>query len=77
MKYRELQIQTQRDFPNNARTPGFGWLVRAGYVTRENGILPLGEQALRRLQDISKKPDFISLLTLPIISDETEIHFPI
>jgi len=77
MKYRELQIQTQREFPNNARTPGFGWLVRAGYVTRENEILPLGEQALRRLQDISKKPDFVSLLTIPTISIETEIHFPI
>ncbi len=77
MKYRELQIQTQRDFPNNARTPGFGRLVRAGYLTRENGILPLGEQALKRLQDISKKPDFISLLSLPIISNEFEIYFSI
>ncbi|MBK8417594.1 YbaK/EbsC family protein [Candidatus Villigracilis saccharophilus] len=77
MKYRELQIQTQRDFPNNARTPGFGWLVRAGYVTRENEILPLGEQVLSRLQDLSKNPNFISLLDLSIISNEIETYFPI
>ncbi len=77
MKYRELQIQTQRDFPNNARTPGFGWLVRAGYLTRENEILPLGEQVLSRLQDLSKNPNFISLLDLSIISNEIETYFPI
>ncbi len=77
MKYRELQIQTQRDFPNNARTPGFGWLVRVGYLSRENEILPLGEQALKRLQELSKTPGFISLLSLPILSNETEIYFPI
>ncbi len=44
MRYRELGIQTQREFPNNARTPGFGWLARAGYITREGEILPLGER---------------------------------
>ena len=59
MKYRELQIQTQREFPNNARTPGFGWLVRAGYVTRENEILPLGQQVISRLQDLSTDPSFL------------------
>lgn len=77
MKYRELQIQTQRDFPNNARTPGFGWLVRAGYLTRENELLPLGEQALRKLQELSKEPDLISVLSLPIVSNEDEIYSPI
>ena len=46
MKYKDLNIQTQREFPNNARTQGFGWLVRAGYLTRENEILPLGQQTL-------------------------------
>ncbi len=77
MKYRDLSIQTQREFPNNARTQGFGWLVRAGYLTRENQILPLGQQALMRLQDLSKEPDFFSRLSLPVISNETETYFPI
>jgi prolyl-tRNA synthetase len=77
MKYRDLQIQTQREFPNNARTQGFGWLVRAGYMTRENQILPLGEQALARLQELSKRTDFFSRLSLPNISNETETYFPI
>ncbi len=77
MKYRDLSIQTQREFPNNARTQGFGWLVRAGYLTRENQILPLGEQALTRLQDLSKEPDFFSRLSLPVISNEIETYFPI
>lgn len=77
MKYRDLSIQTQREFPNNARTQGFGWLVRAGYLTRENQILPLGQQALMRLQDLSKEPDFFSRLSLLVISNETETYFPI
>ena len=75
MKYRDLSIQTQREFPNNARTQGFGWLVRAGYLTRENQILPLGKQALTRLQDLSKEPDFFSRLSLPVISNEARILY--
>jgi hypothetical protein len=64
MKYTDLNIQTQREFPNNARTQGFGWLVRAGYLTRENDLLPLGEQAIGHLQKASENADFISLLSL-------------
>ncbi len=83
MKYRDLHIQTQRDFPSNMRTPGFGWLVRAGYITRENEILPLGKQVIERLRDLSKDPSFLSLpfeslrttLSLPIILNETETYF--
>lgn len=51
MKYKDLNIQTQREFPNNARTQGFGWLVRAGYLTRENEILPLGQQTLTNFKE--------------------------
>jgi len=54
MKYRDLQIHTQRDFPSNMQTQGFGWLVRAGYITRENKILPLGEEVISRLQILTK-----------------------
>ena len=77
MKYRDLSIQTQREFPNNARTQGFGWLVRAGYLTRENQILPLGEQAIERLHTSSTNPSFLFHFSLPLFQTETETYFPI
>jgi prolyl-tRNA synthetase len=77
MKFRDLQIQTQREFPSNMRTVGFGWLVRAGYITRENGLLPLGNQALARLRVLADQPSFFSLLGLPVIANQPEIFFPI
>ena len=77
MKYRDLSIQTQREFPNNARTQGFGWLVRAGYLTRENQILPLGNQAIERLRTASINPSFLFHFSLPLFQTETETYFPI
>jgi len=77
MKYRDLNIQTQREFPNNARTQGFGWLVRAGYLTRENEILPLGRQAISRLQSLSGDPSFLFHLSLPLLRNDHETFFPI
>jgi prolyl-tRNA synthetase len=88
MKYRDLQIQTQREFPSNMRTQGFGWLVRAGYITRENELLPLGEGVIERLRALSNDPSFFlhpfdtpfgrrATLSLPIISNEIETYFPI
>jgi prolyl-tRNA synthetase len=77
MKYQNLHIQTQREFPNNARTPGFGWLVRAGYMTRENEILPLGQQVIERLQNSSTDPSFLSLLNFPFFHNEHETFFEI
>jgi prolyl-tRNA synthetase len=77
MKYRDLKIQTQREAPNNARTEGFSHLVRAGYMTRESMLTPLGEQAVKRLQALSNDPAFISLLSLQTIGAEGEIYFPI
>ena len=75
MKYRDLQIQTQRETPNNARTQGFGWLVRAEYMTREGEILPLGKQAIARLQLLSVDPAFISRLSLAVIETEDGVYF--
>jgi len=77
MKYTNLNIQTQREFPNNARTQGFGWLVRAGYLTRENDLLPLGEQAIGHLQKASENADFISLLSLRAVASDHEVFFPL
>jgi len=77
MKYQNLHIQTQREFPNNARTPGFGWLVRAGYMTRENEILPLGQQVIERLKNLSADPSYFSLLTFPFFHNDHETFFAI
>jgi len=77
MKYTDLKIQTQREFPNNARIPGFGWLVRAGYLTREIEVLPLGKQAILQLQNLSGNPSFFSLLDLPIYHNRRETFFPV
>lgn len=74
MKYRELDIQTQREAPNNARTEGFAFLVRAGYLTRENVPTKLGNLALEHL---SRDPSFVFHLSLPIMGKDKEIFFPI
>ena len=76
MKYRELNIQTQREAPNNARTEGFAFLVRAGYLTRENTPTELGQYALDHLQRLSATPSFIDMLALPAVKSTDEIFFP-
>ena len=77
MKYRDLQIQTQREFPSNTRTQGFGWLARAGYITRENELLPLGQGVIERLRALSNDPSFLFHFSLPVITNETETYVPI
>jgi len=77
MLYRDLQIQTQREAPNNARTEGFAFLVRAGYLTRENIPTRLGETALSHLHDVSNAESFLFHLSLPTIGNENETFFPI
>ena len=77
MRYSELKIQTHREFPNNARTPGWGWLVRAGYVTRENELLSLGEQMIQRLKSLSEDPSFSEKTGLKILKLGNGIAFPL
>ncbi|MCC6499068.1 MAG: hypothetical protein IT313_02245 [Anaerolineales bacterium] len=77
MKYRDLQIQTQREAPNNARTEGFAFLVRAGYLTRENVPTKLGEAAINRIKSLSTDDSFLFHLSLPLINNTDEIFFPI
>jgi prolyl-tRNA synthetase len=77
MKYRDLNIQTQREAPNNARTEGFAFLVRAGYLTRENIPTQLGEHTIRHLRDLSNDSSFLSNLSLPAIGNENDVFFPI
>ena len=77
MKYRDLNIQTQREAPNNARTEGFSFLVRAGYLTRENVPTQLGQYALDHLGKLSKDASFLSRLSLTVLHSENEVFFPI
>lgn len=77
MKYRDLQIQTQREAPNNARTEGFSFLVRAGYLTRENVPTKLGEYTINHLRELSNDSSFLFHLSLPIIGNTSETFFPI
>lgn len=79
MKYHDLNIQTQREAPNNARTEGFSFLVRAGYLTRENLPTKLGEYAIKHLQELANRLDdsFLSSLHLQTIGNENEIFFPL
>jgi prolyl-tRNA synthetase len=77
MKYRDLNIQTQREAPNNARTQGFAFLVRAGYLTRENVPTQLGEYILNHLRKLSSDSSFFFHLSLPTIGNDHETFFPI
>jgi len=79
MKYTDLSIQTQRDAPNNARTQGFAFLVRGSYLTRENQATPLGKQALKHLEELSKDlgDSFLDKLDISLISNEEETFFPL
>ncbi|HEX2996212.1 MAG TPA: hypothetical protein VHP14_15405, partial [Anaerolineales bacterium] len=77
MKYRDLTIQTQREAPNNARTEGFAFLVRAGYLTRENVPTSLGEHTLAHLRKLSNDPSFLSRLSLPTLNNGSETFFVI
>lgn len=77
MKYTDLQIQTQREAPNNARTEGFAFLARAGYLTRENQLLPIGEQAISRLKLLLEDPSLLFQLSLPLLLNDHETFFPL
>ncbi len=77
MKYRDLQIQTQREAPNNARTEGFSFLVRAGYLTRENVLTMLGEYVVNHLRNLSGDSSFLFYLSLSTIGNQNETFFPI
>jgi prolyl-tRNA editing enzyme YbaK/EbsC (Cys-tRNA(Pro) deacylase) len=79
MRYRHLSILTQREAPNNARTEGFAFLVRAGFLTRENQPTPLGQFALNHLKTLAAKisGSFFSQIHLPVIGNSQETFFPI
>jgi prolyl-tRNA synthetase len=75
MKYTDLKIQTQREAPKNARTEGFAFLVRAGYLTRENELLPLGQHTIDTLTRLSKEIPFFFHIDLPFVDNANETFF--
>ncbi len=79
MRFRELHIETQRQAPSNARTDGFAFLVRAGYLTRENVLTLLGEYAIKHLHDLQSKlgDSFFKTIDLAAIGNDNEVFFPI
>jgi prolyl-tRNA synthetase len=76
MRYRDLQIATQRETPSDARTVGLAFLLRAGFKTRDGGETALGQQALTRLQDRANGPgDFLVECGLPIVKGDAGESF--
>lgn len=79
MRYRDLAIQTQREAPNNARSEGAAFLVRAAYLARDGEPLPLGERAIERLRRLHEQDPglFFSRLSLAVLSTPEEVFFPL
>ncbi len=82
MRFSKSDIETLRDAPSNARTAGFGWLVRASYLTRENKIKDLGQRVISSLQKVSEKGEesanLFDDIKLPVIvTEHGETHFSI
>ncbi|MEW5831093.1 MAG: YbaK/EbsC family protein [Chloroflexota bacterium] len=79
MRYRDLSILTLREAPNNARTEGFAFLVRAGFLTHENDPTELGKFALDHLEKLAAKTggSFFAEIHLPVIGNNEETFFPI
>jgi len=77
MRISELKVHTLREAPNNARTAGFAYLVRAGLMSREGQWLPLGNQSLDRLRKLSDPPAFIHGLSLPILGIRGDAYLPL
>lgn len=76
MRYAQIPIQTHRENPASARSPGAALLVRAGYISHSGELLPLGQLALQRLRQLSADPAFLSKLGLPFFG-KNEIFYPI
>ena len=50
MKYTEIGIVTRREAPARARTKGEAFLVRAGYLSQDHELTPLGHRSIAHLE---------------------------
>jgi prolyl-tRNA synthetase len=51
MRFLDLEIETRRETPSRAKSSGFAFLVRAGYLTGDSQLTALGHRAILRLQE--------------------------
>ncbi|OGO21247.1 MAG: hypothetical protein A2Y54_07705 [Chloroflexi bacterium RBG_16_51_16] len=74
MKYSELAIITLRQSPNIARTIGQAFLMRAGYINRDNSLTPLGSITVENLKMLAANSEtsFLQGLGLEIYQDHEE-----
>lgn len=78
MRYSELPVQTHRENPASARSPGAAFLIRAGYVSHGGELLPLGRLAIQRLQkQAAANPAFLVQAGLNLFSGKNEMYYPI
>ncbi|MDK1117459.1 MAG: YbaK/EbsC family protein [Anaerolineae bacterium] len=77
MRYQTLSIQTQREAPNNARTQVFAFLVRGGYLTRDNQPTKLGKHTLAHLENLAADlgDSLFSKSSIPVIGDKKDTFF--
>jgi prolyl-tRNA synthetase len=76
MRYTELSIQTHREAPANARSQGHAWLIRAGYLSHNGEILPLGERALTRIRAFLRTPADFRQIGLTTLAGAPEHYYP-
>ncbi len=75
MRFSQLALQTLREAPANARSAGFAFLVRAGYLSRDKEVLFLGQQAIARMQALADQPNFYKQLSLPVLRGDGRVFF--
>ncbi|HKJ40002.1 MAG TPA: His/Gly/Thr/Pro-type tRNA ligase C-terminal domain-containing protein [Anaerolineales bacterium] len=82
MKYRDLQIQTQRKPPNKKLEDGIDFLYRAYYLSQyfDDILSPLGARTISRLLEVKSvhqpPEDFFAQLNIPIYkSEQNELFF--
>lgn len=77
MKYTNLKIQTHRAFPNNMHAQGFGWLARAGYITRKNELTEFGKYFISHLQNLFSDESFRLPLAFYPNESKSAFYFPL
>ena len=81
MRYRELDIETQRQAPARSRTEGAALLRRAGCLDPTGELTPLGRRTVARLKELAQTMPVAQLfasLNLPVIeASNGACFFPI
>ncbi len=76
MRYQDLAIQTHRQPPSGAHSPGQSLLIRAGYLSHSAEWLPLAAQTFQRIQTRHAQPGFVSALGITVQETPTDLYHP-